>query len=74
MEPGKYLRRADRKRQERERRLRKRKYLQLLLAVTGGNALLVYLIATGNLNGTWGAALTAALSVSLGYRMKGVLL
>lgn len=72
MEGGKYLRRTDRKRQERERMLRIKKRTQLALALGAGNAVLVYLIAGGLLDGAWGAGLTAVLSASLGYQMKGV--
>ena len=75
MEAGKYLSSRDRKRLEWERqrskRLRIRKKAQLLLALGGGNAVLVYLIAGGLLDGTWGAGLTAALSACLGYQLKG---
>ena len=72
MEAGKYLTSRDRKRLEWERRLRARKRLRLALTFVVGNAVLVYLIAGGLLDGTWGAGLTAALSGSLGYQLKGV--
>ena len=72
MEAGRYLRRQDRKRQERERMLRIGKMIRLVLTLAAGNAVLVYLIAGGLLDGTWGAGLTAALSASLGYQLKGV--
>ena len=72
MEAGRYLRRRDRKRQERERMLRMGKMIRLVLTLAAGNAVLVYLIEGGLLDGTWGAGLTAVLSASLGYQLKGV--
>lgn len=72
MEAGKYLSSRDRKRLEWERRRRAWKRMRLGMALTAGNAVLVYLISRGLLDGTWGAGLTAALSVSLGYQLKGV--
>ena len=72
MEAGKYLSSRDRKRLEWERRRRAWKRMQLVLTLAAGNTVLVYLIAGGLLDGTWGAGLTAALSVSLGYQLKGV--
>lgn len=72
MEAGKYLCRHDKKRQKREHMLRIRRKTRLLLTLVAGNTVLVYLIAGGLLDGTWGAGLTAALSVSLGYQLKGV--
>ena len=72
MEAGKYLISRDRKRLEWARRRRAWKRMQLVLTLAAGNTVLVYLIAGGLLDGTWGAGLTAALSVSLGYQLKGV--
>lgn len=76
MEAGKYLSSRDRNRLEwerqRSRRNRRRKNAQLLLALGGGNAVLVYLIAGGLLDAAWGAGMTAALSACLGYQLKGV--
>ena len=76
MTGGKYLSPEERSRlireQKRRQSRRRQRKGELILMLICEITLVVYMIAGGHLEGTFGAGLTAVLSAYFGYQLKGV--
>ena len=76
MAGGKYLTPEERSRLVRDRQRRKhqriRRKVELMLMLICETTFVVYMIAGGHLDGSFGAGLAAVLSAYFGYQLKGV--